>query len=66
MPVGKLVAGALVGARRARGLVEQFLEFDFALLEAGGVDVREVVRDDVQVQSAGIPSRRRRSKGREA
>ena len=43
-----------VGAGRARGLVKQLLELDLAFLEAGGVDVGEVVRDDVEVHLLGF------------
>src|SRR5690606_11249818 len=46
---GHEVAAAGLGAGRARTLVEQILELDLAALEAGGVHVRQVVGDRVQV-----------------
>ncbi len=54
-PVGKCVAVALLRARRCVMFsIKQVLKFDFALLEAGGVDVRQVVGDDVQVELLGF------------
>src|SRR6185295_4963829 len=41
-------------ARNARLLVNQVLELHVALLEAGGVHVREIVRDGVDVGLLGI------------
>src|SRR5581483_2429949 len=45
----QLIAGGLLRARRAGGLIQQFLKLDLALFVAGGVDVSQVVGDDVQV-----------------
>ena len=45
----KLVARACFSAGRARILIKQILELGFALFETSRVDVREVVRDDVEI-----------------
>ena len=55
---GHLIATALVGACRARRLVEQILELGFVLFEPGGADVGQVVGDHVQVGLLGLHSRR--------
>jgi hypothetical protein len=43
------VAAACVGAGGAGLLVEEILKLDLAALEAGGVHVREIVRDRIQI-----------------
>ena len=53
-PVGSWLPAPCLGARGAGGLVKQILELDLALLEPGGVDVRQVVGDDVQVHLLGF------------
>ena len=48
---GHEIATAGIGARSAGGfLIEQILKLDLAALEAGGVHVREVVRDRVEIE----------------
>ena len=51
---GQGVATALIRTGSSRSLVEQVLELGFDLLEPGRVDVRQVVRDDVEVRLLGL------------
>ena len=50
----ELVAATRFGTGGTRGLVKQILKLQLAFLEAGGVDVRQVVGNVVQIQLLGL------------
>ena len=54
---GHLVAASHCGAGGAVGLVKHVLELDLRFLKTGGVHVRQVIGDDVQVHSLGLHAR---------
>ena len=52
-----LIAASGIGAGGAAGLVKHILELDLGFLESGGVHVRQVIGDHVQVHLLGLHSR---------
>ena len=57
-PSGTILAAPVRHAGRALDLIEQIGELAARPLVGGGVDVRDVVRDHIDVQLLGIHARR--------